>query len=69
MATGYFEGSPLGIVDGTQSVMGLVALSAFLVKLGFKEQTPFSIGMNEILFTNYLYIVISVAMSLCVMDL
>lgn len=38
MATGYFEGSPLGIVDGIQSVMGLVALSAFLVQLGFKEQ-------------------------------
>lgn len=39
VATGYFEGSPLGIVDATQFVMGLVAPSAFLVKLGFKEQT------------------------------
>lgn len=33
--------------------MGLVALSAFLVKLGFKERTSlFDFGTNEISFTN-----------------
>lgn len=65
MATGYFEGSPLGIVDRTQSVMGLVALSAFLVKLGFKEQIAlFDWHERNIIYQLfYLYIVISVAMN------